>query len=207
MYADTRRLPLQLYERFCKYRCGYECSSIIRAWASCFNAHCGYVEVAHNHQMEGIHFQMPQDVGKELFDETEREDIDKKKWEELTNLKISSAAGVERTASGVQRTASLLPKIMESPRGSSAIIMEIGRSSILSFPCPRRVQEWSLPSSWNFAKEPIWSSHHFVRMCVIFVHLRVRVSLLLRDKDSCCVWWDPNLKHASAHLVCLHLIW
>ena len=50
-----------------------------RAWASFFNAHCGYVEVVHNDQLERIHFQMPQDVGEELFDETEREDIDQKK--------------------------------------------------------------------------------------------------------------------------------
>ena len=63
--------------------------SMIKAW-SFFNAQCGYVEVVRHHQLEGILFQMPQDVGEELFDEmyeTEREDIDKKNREWLTNLK------------------------------------------------------------------------------------------------------------------------
>ena len=53
------------------------------------------------------------------------------------------------------RNPAFLPKIMESPRGSSAIIMEIDCYSILLFPYPWRVQEGPLPSSWNFAGEPI----------------------------------------------------
>jgi len=59
----------------------------------------------------------------------------------------------------------------------------------------------------DLVEEPIWHSYLFVRMCVIFVILRVRVSLLSRDMDKCCVQWDPYLKRASQHVVCLFLIW
>jgi hypothetical protein len=53
------------------------------------------------------------------------------------------------------RGTAFLPKIMESVIGSSAIIMEIGHSTIFFPPCPWRAQEEALPSSWNCAKEPI----------------------------------------------------
>ena len=99
------------------------------------------------------------------------------------------------------RGAAFLPKIMESPRGSSAIIMEIGHSLILLFPRPWRAQD--------FAEEPIWFSHLFVRKCVIFVYLRVRVSLLSRAKVCSCVQWGlfPTWNIASAYFVSSYLIW
>jgi len=68
---------------------------------------------------------------------------------------------------GGRRASTSLPIIMESPRGSSVIIMEIGRSSILftrsrfflqgvpgaqhSYPRLWRAQEGALPSSWRSA--------------------------------------------------------
>jgi len=86
------------------------------------------------------------------------------------------------------RSPAFLPKIMESPTGSSAIIMDIGCYSILLFPYPWRVQEGPLPSSWNFAEEPNWFNHIFVRMCVIFVYLRVRVVLCPMGPLSETAW-------------------
>jgi len=77
-----------------------------------------------------------------------------------------------------------VPEVQPSyPRSCRA--QEDALPLILVFTCPWRVQEGALSSSWNFAEEPIWFSHLFVRMCVVFEYLlrRVRVSLWSRDKE------------------------
>jgi len=60
--------------------------------------------------------------------------------------------------------------------------------------------------SCRLVEEPIWHNYLFVRMCVVFVILRVRVFFLSCDIDQFCVQWDPYLKRASAHMVSLYLI-
>ena len=73
--------------------------------------------------------------------------------------------------------AAFLPKIMERPRGSSVIIMEMGRSSILflpgvpgaqpSYPRSWRVQEGALPSSWRSAARQFFLTGR--AMCATFL--------------------------------------
>jgi len=92
---------------------------------------------------------------------------------------------------GVRGTA-FLPKIMENPRGSSAIIMEISRSSIQFTRCARgtaflpKIMEIPRGSSaiiMEFRRRTHLIYDLFVLMCVMFEYLRVCVSLLSHDSD------------------------
>ena len=66
---------------------------------------------------------------------------------------------------------SFIPMPIECPRGSSAIM--------------------------EFCRKIHLTSHLFVRMCVVFVRVRVRVPVLSRDKNSFCVQWDHYLKQCK----------
>lgn len=68
-----------------------ESRSIHMAWRDLYSC-CGYVEILRNDNLEAIHFQLPKQSGNgyENYDEmyeTEREDIDKKNFDWLSNMK------------------------------------------------------------------------------------------------------------------------